>query len=121
MKLSCHIRLTLFLERISPHHLLKRVAPISNQVDDYKDLLVKTIEQEFEHNLAQQIYVSDPCWRMLSAAKNRSIQIILALKDDEIGSAKDARPLLFDALSKSEITPEKALAFLKNEIATELR
>ena len=121
IKLQAYERLTLFLERITPHHLLKRVSPISDLVQDYKDLLIKTIEQEYEHNLSQQIYVSDPCWRMLSAAKNSNIQIILALDDKAVGSATEARPILLDALSKSEITPEKALAFLKSEIATELR
>jgi len=121
IKLQAYERLALLLERIAPHHLLKRVAPISPQVRDYKNLLINTIEQEYEHNLSQQIYVSDPCWRMLSAAKNSSIQIIMAMEDTAVESAEDARPLLLDALSKSEITPSRALAFLKDEIGTELR
>lgn len=121
IKLQAYERLTLFLERITPHHLLKRVAPISPKINDYKDLLVKTIEQEYEHNLSQQIYVSDPCWRLLSAAKNSSIQIIIEFNDNAVESAEESRPLLLDLLSKSEITPAKALAFLKDEVATELR
>ena len=69
IRLQAYERLTLFLERISPQNLLKRVSPISQEVEDYKSLIIQTVEQEYEHNLSQQIYVSDPCWRIVSAQK----------------------------------------------------
>lgn len=121
IKLQAYERLALFLERISAHHLLKRISPISPKVSDYKDLLIKSIEQEYEHNLSQQIYVSESCWRMLSTAKNSCIQLIISFDDNGVVSAEEARPLLLDALSKSEISPAKALSFLKQEIANVLK
>ena len=57
IRLQAYERLTLFLERISPQNLLKRVSPISQEVEDYKSLIIQTVEQEYEHNLSQQIYV----------------------------------------------------------------
>lgn len=121
IKLQAYERLALFLERISAHHLLKRIPPISPKVSDYKDLLIKSIEQEYEHNLSQQIYVSDSCWRMLSTAKNSYVQLIITFNENGVVSAEEARPLLLDALSKSEISPAKALTFLKQEITTVLK
>jgi hypothetical protein len=94
IRLQAYERLTLFLERISPQNLLKRVSPISQEVEDYKSLLIQTVEQEYEHNLSQQIYVSDPCWRIVSAAKNSTIQTIVSFKNKDVNTANDIRPLL---------------------------
>ena len=55
VKLQAYERLALFLERISLTNLLTRVPPISTKKEDYQYLLIQTIEQEFEHNMLQQI------------------------------------------------------------------
>ena len=52
VRLQAYERLALFLERIAAHHLLKRVDPIANETQAYKDLLISTIEQEYTHNLS---------------------------------------------------------------------
>ena len=116
-KLQAYERLTLFLERSSAQQLLTRVAPIAPQAAAYKDLLIATIKQEYEHNLAQQIYVSEPCWHLLSAAKDNSLQIISSFKAEKDANAKTLRPLLLAALSQSELSPKKALKFLKEEVS----
>lgn len=121
LRLQAYERLTLFLERITPHQLLKRVIPISNKPNSYKDLLISNIEQEYEHNISQQIYVSDPCWRMLSAAKNSSLQIIMNFNDDNADTAEAIRPLLLTALSECKVTTEIALKFLKEEASILLK
>src|SRR5690606_7270917 len=75
-RLHAYDRLTLFLERISPNKLLIRISPNNLNKEDYESLLVQTIEQELEHNLTQQIYVSEKCWNIVLAAKNATIQLI---------------------------------------------
>lgn len=121
IRLQAYERLTLFLERISPQNLLKRVSPISQEVEDYKSLLIKTVEQEYEHNLSQQIYVSDPCWRIVSAAKNSTIQTIVSFKNKDVSTANDIRPLLLDILLDNEVTAEMALNFLNEEVSILLK
>ena len=116
-KLQAYERLTLFLERISAYQLLTRIAPISPQTKAYKDLLIATIRQEYEHNIAQQIYVSEDCWHLLSAAKDNSLQIISSFKAEKDANAENLRPLLLEALSQSELSPKKALKFLKEEVS----
>lgn len=121
IRLQAYERLTLFLERISPQNLLKRVSPISQEVEDYKSLLIQTVEQEYEHNLSQQIYVSDPCWRIISAAKNSTIQTIVSFKNKDVSTANDIRPLLLDILLNNEVTAEMALNFLNEEVSILLK
>ena len=121
VRLQAYERLALFLERISPQNLLRRVLPISAKKEDYKSLLVSTIEQEFDHNLSQQIYVSDQCWRMLTTAKNSSIQIIMAFESNNIKDANEMPPLLLESLLNSKISAEKALNFLNEEVSILLK
>tara|TARA_B100000900_G_scaffold302810_1_gene261360 strand:+ start:584 stop:1102 length:519 start_codon:yes stop_codon:yes gene_type:complete len=121
VRLQAYERLALFLERISPQNLLRRVLPISAKKEDYKSLLVSTIEQEFDHNLSQQIYVSDQCWRMLTTAKNSSIQIIMAFESNNIKDANEMPPLLLESLLNSKISTLMALNFLNEEVSILLK
>mgnify|MGYP005672930807 FL=1 len=121
VRLQAYERLALFLERISPQNLLRRVLPISAKNEDYKSLLVSTIEQEFDHNLSQQIYVSDQCWRMLTSAKNSSIQVIMAFENNNVKDANEMPPHLLESLLKSKISPAMALNFLNEEVSILLK
>ena len=76
LRLQAYERMAIFLERITPSKLLIRVAPTSSNIESYESLLIASIEQEFEHNLSQQIYISDECWNIITAAKNATIQLI---------------------------------------------
>ena len=79
LRLQAYERMALFLERITPAKLLVRINPISSNKEDYESLLIQNIEQEFEHNLSQQIYVSDKCWSIITASKNATILVVLLL------------------------------------------
>jgi len=50
LRLQAFERLVLFLERISPGQLLSRIKPVGENKFDYENLLIASIEQEFEHN-----------------------------------------------------------------------
>ncbi|MDX1317056.1 MAG: hypothetical protein R3262_05890, partial [Xanthomarina gelatinilytica] len=76
LRLQAYERMALFLERITPSKLLIRMSPTSSNKEDYENLLIAAIEQEFDHNLSQQIYISDDCWNIITAAKNATIQLI---------------------------------------------
>ncbi len=76
LRLQAYERLTLFLERNDLKNLLIRIAPISNEKTAYETLLVQHIEQEFEYNLSQQIYISENLWIVVKNAKNRLLQEI---------------------------------------------
>lgn len=117
LRLQAYERLALLLERINPTKLLLRVAPLSEDKNDYQNLLVQHIEQEFEHNLTQQIYVSDECWTMMLTAKNTIIQNIRkTAMNPEVANADKLRETIISNLFESESVTTIALSYLKNEV-----
>lgn len=118
LRLQAFERLTLFIERINPSQLLIRITPISNQKNDYADYVIAQIEQEYEHNITQQIYISDECWSIITAAKNATIQIIrLAAKNEKVNDANQLRELVLSDLLEKQSPSNAALAFIKNEVS----
>ena len=117
MRLQAYERLTLLLERIDPNKLLVRVNPTSGDVDTYEQLLIKNIEQEFEHNVTQQIYVSIECWNLIQTTKNATIHVIRqAAMHEKENSADTMRESILRNFME-EVTPsQKALTYVKKEV-----
>ena len=118
LRLQAYERMTLFLERISLTNLLTRVAPISTNKNDYANFIIAQIDQEFEHNLAQQIYMSDECWTIITTAKNATIQIIRkgSLRTD-IDNADQLREALLNDLLEKQTPSNAALGYIKKEVS----
>jgi hypothetical protein len=117
LRLQAYERMTLFVERINPSQLLVRITPISEHKNEYSNYVIAQIEQEFEHNLAQQIYLSDECWSIITTAKNATIQMIrLAAKNEKVADANQLREVILSYLLGKTSPSSAALAFLKNEV-----
>jgi hypothetical protein len=117
LKLQAYERLALFLERIGPTKLLIRVAPFNESKSDYQNLLIQHVEQEYEHNLTQQIYVSDDCWTMILTAKNTIIQNIRKTTlNADISNAEQLREFILMNLLDGESASTIALSYLKSEV-----
>lgn len=117
LRLQAYERMALFLERVEPSKLLIRVVPNSPDKNDYENLLVFHIEQEFEHNLTQQIYISDKCWSIINTAKSTLIQTIRkANMSDKVDSANKLREVILTDLLDKPSPTSIALAFVKNEV-----
>ena len=120
LRLQAYERMTLYLERINPSKLLIRVTSINNDKNAYVISLISTIEQEFEHNLTQQIYISDKCWSIIIASKNATIQLIKKTAEDEtvtnVTNAQELREVILQKLLKSTPPSNTALAFIKDEV-----
>jgi hypothetical protein len=74
-------RMTLFMERINPSQLMVRIVLSENKTTIK---FCNSIEQEFEHNLSQQIYISEKCWSIIVTAKNATIQMMRLAKKRNI-------------------------------------
>jgi hypothetical protein len=117
LRLQAFERMTLFLERINPGKLLIRVSPNSEDKNDYENLLISSIEQEFEHNLTQQIYMSDECWTVIVTAKNATIQMIRRTNmSDRVDSANKLREVIMNDLMDKQSPSAVALSYIKNEV-----
>jgi len=117
LRLQAYERMALFLERISPNKLLVRVSPTSTDKVAYLRKLINTVESEFEHNLAQQIYITDDCWNVIKTAKNATLN--LAREAMTAGENKDAKAMREDILQQlveKESPSNTALSFIKNEV-----
>jgi hypothetical protein len=108
--------MALFLERISIPSLVVRIAPKSTDKAEYENLLIKHIENEFEHNLSQQIYMSDECWNIIKAAKNATIQAIRKSGISESESANKLREDILNDTMDKQSPSLTALAYIKKEI-----
>ncbi len=118
LRLQAYERMTLFLERINPSHLIVRTAPLSDDKFVYQNLVISQIEQEFEHNLAQQIYVSEKCWSVILTAKNATSQMIrIAANNENINSADELREFIISDLLDKISPTVIALSFIKKEIS----
>ena len=118
IRLLAYERMTLFLERINPSQLLVRIAPISDNKIDYQNYIIAQIEQEYEHNLAQQIYVSEECWSTITTAKNATIQLILlATKSGKITDAQSLREVLLQDLLEKQSPSNLAISYIKEEVS----
>ena len=117
LRLQAYERMALLLERIAPSKLLVRVSPTSSNKDDYETLLIANIQQEFEHNLSQQIYVSDECWNIITAAKNATIQLIRkANMLEKTDTANKLREVVLTELMDKQSPSITALAYIKQEV-----
>ncbi len=117
LKLQAYERLTLLMDRISIAKVAVRIAPVHDDAESYVQILSATVEQEFEHNLTQQIYVSDECWLAITAAKNatlRNIREISLLA--EATNADSFRQLLLQNAVNSASTTNLAINMLRTEV-----
>ena len=117
-RLQAYERLSIFLERISPNKLLIRVTPLSSNKDDYEALLIKNIEQELEHNLSQQIYVTDNCWSIINASKSATVQLIRkAALSDKVDSANKLREVILTDMIDKTPPSSAGLSYIKQEVS----
>ena len=118
LRLQAYERLVLFLERINPSKLLIRIAPQSSNKFDYEEYVIAQIEQEYEHNLTQQIYISSESWDIITTAKNATIQMIRkASMSEKVDSANKLREVILTDLFDKQSPSSVAVAYLKNEVS----
>jgi hypothetical protein len=115
IKLQAYERMLLFCERINPVKMLVRIKPLSENTHDYLQLLIANVEQEFEHNFVQQIYVSDDSWTAILATKNAIINKIKQVSETS-NSANDLRENVIIYYAKTLPPTDTAISFIKNEV-----
>jgi len=98
IKLQAYERLALFCERISVDNLSYRLANSGTDGLALSKSMLVAIQQEWEHNLSQQIYVSDNLWDIISLAKNNN-QAVIARASQEIGVEDSPAALMQKILS----------------------
>ncbi len=70
VRLRSYERLALLLDRTVPEHILRDIDVTNLTVKQLQILLLKTVRTEFDHNLSQQIYVSNELWDSIKLVEN---------------------------------------------------
>jgi hypothetical protein len=76
VRLQAYERITLFLERISPQNLLIRLNSPGLSAHDFHRMLLDEIRNEYNHNVSQQVYMSEDTWNRVKNAKEDLIILI---------------------------------------------
>jgi len=119
IRLQAYERMVLFLERISPQSLIFRVQNPGQTVMQLQTALLAAIRSEYEHNLAQQLYISKESWAMLRTAKEEVVKLVntaasgLKPLDNGIELSKRVFELSVSADNKNT---ERAISMLKKDI-----
>ena len=78
IRLQAYERVCLLLERVSPSNIIPRVNDNSFNAAVLKQRLTMEIREELNHNLSQQVYMSDQAWAVTKSAIDDLIAIINA-------------------------------------------
>lgn len=119
IQLQAYERLVLFLERMTPNNLVLRCFQAGMTTQLLKDVMIQNIRDEFEHNLSQQLYISEQAWIYIKNAKEDMINTINSIqpksKDEQLTPTAFAGTL-FELLAGKESQIELAQDYLKKEI-----
>ncbi|MBL4604983.1 MAG: hypothetical protein JKY02_04785, partial [Flavobacteriaceae bacterium] len=115
VRLQAYERMLLFCERINPVKMLIRVKPVGTETDQYLQLLLASIEQEFDHNMVQQLYIADECWNVIIASKSAVINNLKKTASTS-SSANELRENILIGYAKKAPPTDTAVAFLKKHV-----
>ena len=121
LRLQAYERMCLFLERIAPNNLLLRLVPSAMSALELQQILLQDIREEYNHNVAQQMYISGNAWEQITSAMNETVAIINQASTEVSGEAPpaDLAKKIFSHVIEKEVQPSAhALKVLKEEIRT---
>lgn len=120
LKIQAYERIMLYLGRIRPQSLVKRVFSVGMSRDDFHLSMIQSVSDEFEHNLTQRLYVSSAVWKAVENAKEELLAQINAAFDampDELDTSLIAQMLV--SVSVADIDHAAAMAKREFDLLTE--
>ncbi|HSH67886.1 MAG TPA: hypothetical protein VLB84_19245 [Bacteroidia bacterium] len=121
IRLEAYERVILFMERINPNSMVMRLNK-TGSASTFQAELLKTIRSEFEHNLSQQIYMSNKSWEAVVKAKEETIKLIniAASKVSADAAAMELAQAVIGVTSQlSDLPTKPSIDLIKKEIAKE--
>lgn len=118
IRLQAYERLALFCQRISVPAMIGRLSMNNMSTKDLEKALLISVQKEYEHNMVQQIYVSESLWRIIEAAKNQIIEIIVssAASVDSNANADILEQKIFEVYKELQLGPaQRAITAIRKE------
>lgn len=113
LKIQAYERLVLYIERIQFPVLVKRVFHPGISRNDFQFSILQNVQDEFEHNLSQRLYVSEATWQLVVLAKEEVLQNVNAVFNDS--ENEDTATIAQKLASFENPIGEKAVMDIKNE------
>lgn len=121
LRMRAYERLALLLERTTPEHMLMDVNLAEMTPLQLQAHLMQSIRQEYDHNLSQQVYVSDEVWVLIENAKAQTVAFINSIAQQipaESNALEYAKALITAYHTNGDTPNELALQALKKEAQT---
>lgn len=119
LKLQAYERIIIYLERISPESLILRVNKQGFTCKQLQAEMLTTIRIEWEHNLSQQLYVTQKSWEIVKNAKSNIIQLINVAADKvkaDSPSLNLSKAILSSIIDQEKIHTTDAIKYIKEEM-----
>ena len=117
-RLDAYQRSVLLLERIHPNSLIMRAHNPKLNATLFQAELVETVRSEFEHNLAQQIFITAGTWEIIRNSKDEVIKLIhmAGSQMNEKSTSTDLSEKIFEIIAQLEEFPTSiAVKIVKKE------
>lgn len=118
IRLQAYERMALYLERISPESLVLRCYQPGMDTKLLQGVMTKTIRDEWEHNLSQQVYISSEAWSRIRKTKEEMIGVVnsAAINMPEGSDPTRLASNIFATVATTQLPTAEALEFLKKEM-----
>lgn len=120
LRMRAYERITLLLERTQPENLILNIENITTlSIPQLQSFLLRTIRLEFDHNISQQIYVSDELWDKVLQSRDDMAAFIssIAIQLPPDSTVLDYAQTLIKAYSSNGVTThQQTIEFLKDEV-----
>jgi len=119
LRLQAYERMVLLIERVNPSNLLVRINAPAYTPQELQVIITNEINTEYQHNISQQIYVSNEAWQVVKKVKDDTINlfnnVIRTLPADATGM--DVSRLTLTHLNQLEINPyDIAITMVKKDM-----
>jgi Ni2+-binding GTPase involved in maturation of urease and hydrogenase len=117
LRLQAYERFILLLERIKAGNMLMRTDTHQKSADQLHIELLSILRGEFDHNLSQQLYVSEEAWQLTKIAKEDTIKVINLAREQAGNEAKgiDFAKKILEMEQKHPGSLQNAVSFIKKE------
>lgn len=123
VKLQAFERLMLYCDRMDVINMALRLNNKDMSARDLMQAMLISMQKEYEHNSAQQLYVSNTLWEVLSQAKASNINLISAAFEslNPEASSRELLAAISDKMNQVQMNPaDQAKKALRSEASTVL-
>ena len=119
LRLQAYERMAIFLERLAPNSLVLRFSELELSALELQAYMINEIRNEYNHNAAQQVYLSEAAWQAVVHAKEEMIALINNSADGlskEAPSIELAKSIFQNVIDTGNDVVSDRLKFVKEEV-----